>query len=788
MTSQMPTSMRGEAVVVETAPPQTTGRVLVVDDDEMLRELVRAALSAEGLTVTTARNGVEALELLDRSLPDLVVCDVNMPGMDGFTLLRLLREQPAGRSVPLMFLTSRGEAQDAITGLRLGADDYLRKPFELPELVARVRAKLDRPPVPMAERGRDVRTGLLSESQFLHEVAREQGRAERSGRRGVVAVMDLDERAVIVERFGGAAGDELTRQLAVVVGTDARELELVGQDSAGRFLLLVPEGEPGPVNRALLALAAQVVRQHFTVVGEPVSVTPVIGWTGLGPGSDKEEMPNADGIVARAALAAEACRANLDLQPVQWTPQLGPLVAAQSKARRLERLRERTRTPGQIVATFVLGVVLPFLLLVGLFEAGWDVSTPAYLVVVFALVITACAIWAEGLLALDPVRPPAEPSSPPPLASAVIAAYLPNEAATVVETVESFLRVDYPHLQVVLAYNTPRPLPVQEALEEIARRDPRFVPLQVVGSTSKAQNVNSALARVTGEFVGVFDADHHPSPDAFARAWRWLSNGYDVVQGHCVIRNGDASWVARTVAVEFEAIYAVSHPGRARLHGFGVFGGSNGYWLTSVLRRTRMHGFMLTEDIDSSLRVVEAGGRIANDPGLISRELAPTTLGALWDQRMRWAQGWFQVSRRHLVSGWRSPRLSLRQKLGLTFLLGWREVYPWVALQTLPIIAFLAYRAGGVLKLDWLIAVFVLATLFTLSVGPGQALFAYRVAVPELRKRRRWFVSYLLGTMLVYAEWKNLIGRVAQLKEFSGERMWKVTPRAAPESPDPVAP
>ena len=156
----------------------------------------------------------------------------------------------------------------------------------------------------------------------------------------------------------------------------------------------------------------------------------------------------------------------------------------------------------------------------------------------------------------------------------------------------------------------------------------------------------------------MFDADHHPEPPAFRRAWRWLSNGYDVVQGHCVIRNGDASLVARTVAVEFESIYAVSHPGRTALHGFGIFGGSNGYWRTSLLAETRMHGNMLTEDIDSTLRVLAAGAKIASDPALVSYELAPTNARSLWKQRARWAQGWFQVSRKHLWLTFRSKNLT----------------------------------------------------------------------------------------------------------------------------------
>ncbi len=181
------------------------------------------------------------------------------------------------------------------------------------------------------------------------------------------------------------------------------------------------------------------------------------------------------------------------------------------------------------------------------------------------------------------------------------------------DTVAAFLRVQYPGpLQVILAYNTPKDMPeIEERLREIARDNPRFVPMRVTASTSKAQNVNAALPYVTGEMTAVFDADHQPDPESFRRGWRWISHGADVVQGHCFIRNGEASWVAKMVAIEFEQIYAVSHPGRAKLHGFGIFGGSNGYWRTGLLRELRMHGFMLTEDIDSSMRAVVRGRRIA---------------------------------------------------------------------------------------------------------------------------------------------------------------------------------
>ena len=240
---------------------------------------------------------------------------------------------------------------------------------------------------------------------------------------------------------------------------------------------------------------------------------------------------------------------------------LGDVLVAQGKIDTISKEKlsfPRLRLAGQIALVTVAPLLLPFLLYVFLYYNGIDVSTYVYISVVIALVVTAYLIWVEGLQALDPGKPPEEPNEPYPPASAIIAAYLPNEADTILETIEAFLSVEYPApLRIILAYNTPEEMPIEAQLYDIAARDPRFVPFRVAKSTSKAQNVNVALAKVRGEFVGVFDADHHPDPDSFCRAWRWLSGSeerdgedrYDVVQGHSVVRNGDATWVSRTVAV-----------------------------------------------------------------------------------------------------------------------------------------------------------------------------------------------------------------------------------------------
>ncbi|MDO8753603.1 MAG: glycosyltransferase family 2 protein, partial [Anaerolineales bacterium] len=197
-----------------------------------------------------------------------------------------------------------------------------------------------------------------------------------------------------------------------------------------------------------------------------------------------------------------------------------------------------------------------------------------------------------------------------------------------------------------------------------------------------------------------------------------------------------------------------------------------------LLRQTRLHGFMLTEDIDSSMRITEDGYKIVSDPLLISLELAPLTMDSLWNQRMRWAQGWYQVSTLYFFKALLSRKLSLRQKSGILWLLGWRELYPWLAVQMVPLVTYWVVKFGGLDKLDWLIPIFVLTTLFTLSVGPGQTLFAYLLAAPEVRRHKPWFFYYFLRSILFYSEFKNTIGRIAQFKEIMGEKQWKITPRA----------
>ena len=118
--------------------------VLVVDDDEAIRKALERSLALEGFAVDVADGGTRALELVEQRRPGVIVLDVVMPDMSGVAVTRRLRER--GIEVPICILSARDEVQDRVAGLEAGADDYVVKPFELEELVARLRALLRRAP------------------------------------------------------------------------------------------------------------------------------------------------------------------------------------------------------------------------------------------------------------------------------------------------------------------------------------------------------------------------------------------------------------------------------------------------------------------------------------------------------------------------------------------------------------------------------------------------------------------------------------------------------------------
>jgi len=180
-------------------------RLLVVDDEPNLLVAVAACLRGEGYEVTTARSGREALVRLAETMPDLIVSDIRMPGMDGYTLARHVRSSARTALVPIVFLTAKDETADRIEGFRNGVDAYLTKPFEPDELVAVIKS-------------------ILSRVERTHaEIARLVGDANQSSEQAVIHDEDLTEAE---ERIAAAVARGLSnKEIAAEFGISVRTVE-----------------------------------------------------------------------------------------------------------------------------------------------------------------------------------------------------------------------------------------------------------------------------------------------------------------------------------------------------------------------------------------------------------------------------------------------------------------------------------------------------------------------------------------------------------------------------------
>jgi DNA-binding response OmpR family regulator len=186
-------------------------RILVVDDDPGIRAICREVLESSGYTVRDVSSGQQARSEVHRFKPDLVMLDVMMPGLDGFQTAEGLRAEPATSMVPIIFLSAKGETADKVRAFRLGAEDYVVKPFIAAELVARVRKALERRE---RELGASPTTQLPGAGAIEAEIERRLHNIEESA---AFCYLDLDNLKAFNDYYGYAKADAIIRQTADIL-------------------------------------------------------------------------------------------------------------------------------------------------------------------------------------------------------------------------------------------------------------------------------------------------------------------------------------------------------------------------------------------------------------------------------------------------------------------------------------------------------------------------------------------------------------------------------------------
>lgn len=283
------------------------GRILVADDSTAVRTILRRRLVAAGYDVVEAGNGEEAVRHARACLPDLVLLDVEMPVLDGFQVMSVLRADSALRDVPVIFLSSRVETSELVEGLDLGAFDYVKKPCDVGELVARVRAglrwkaradELHRLAQDLGTLGStDVLTGLPNRRALQGRLAVLVDEARARQESLVVAIVDVDHFKRVNDEQGHPVGDAVLQSVAHRLRSAVRPGQVLGRWGGEEFLALSPTLTDDAALRFGDRLRALVGWEPVPLEdGRTLPVTVSVGLASGVPG-------DADGLVALADAA-----------------------------------------------------------------------------------------------------------------------------------------------------------------------------------------------------------------------------------------------------------------------------------------------------------------------------------------------------------------------------------------------------------------------------------------------------------------------------------------------------
>ena len=275
------------------------GTVMIVDDSLVIRAVVQAGLEEEGYRVIQAQDGTVALEQCRLRPPDVILLDIVMPGLDGYQVLAQLKANPDLNHIPVVFLTGRTNMADVVAGLRAGAHDYLKKPFEPEELLARVGSAIQVKQLQDQLRDRnaeldqisrtDALTGLYNRRHLDEVLTLRHADARRHHEPLSLLLLDIDHFKHVNDTHGHPAGDMVLREFAHRLNNELRSGDIAGRWGGEEFLVILPHTDlAGAVE------VAERIRNAFAATpvtaGAALITVTVSGGCCAGPGESPEEL------------------------------------------------------------------------------------------------------------------------------------------------------------------------------------------------------------------------------------------------------------------------------------------------------------------------------------------------------------------------------------------------------------------------------------------------------------------------------------------------------------------
>ena len=260
---QPPKENGGTRVALEDVP----SRVLVIDDDLVSARSTEAVLRAAGFLTASCCDPADAYEAILRESPDLIILDVLLGEVDGFDVCRRIRANPALQLVPIIFVTRRGDVEQRVRGLQVGGNDYVAKPFDPPELVARVRSHLFRLSVLREMAIRDGLTRCYNHKYFKMRLDQELVRARRYSSPLSLGLLDIDHFKRVNDTHGHPGGDSVLAHLASLLIASVRSSDIVARYGGEEFAFVLVEATAQEAAVVAERMRARVEAQQFELPG-----------------------------------------------------------------------------------------------------------------------------------------------------------------------------------------------------------------------------------------------------------------------------------------------------------------------------------------------------------------------------------------------------------------------------------------------------------------------------------------------------------------------------------------
>ncbi len=280
-------------------------KVLLVEDDPVQANVTKKILQTTGYDVLWSQDGINAIKTVKMMKPDIILLDVILPGLDGYEVCRWLKLDENARGIPVIMLTVKKELSDKISGLQIGADDYLPKPYNELELNARIYASLRTKALQDELRTKnkqleellgkveymaitDALTGLYNRRRFHDVLSKEFERSKRYANPVSLIMLDIDHFKKVNDNYGHQTGDTVLREVGSIITASIRDIDTASRFGGEEFMVVLPNTEKENAKVGAERMRAAIAQHIFPEIEGPITVS--IGVTGLpDPGLANED-------------------------------------------------------------------------------------------------------------------------------------------------------------------------------------------------------------------------------------------------------------------------------------------------------------------------------------------------------------------------------------------------------------------------------------------------------------------------------------------------------------------